>query len=387
MAQIKFYRLSSSEMTTKVNNKQIAEGSIWFDIDNKILKVYKDSAWESYNGDMSLSWTDASNLLNVKFGGVEKSITISGFADATAFSNLQTEVTNHKSAYSTKVAALEAADSALSTRIDGLVGEKNTDGTFKDAGKSIRTIANEELARQLLEGGEDGGKAQESFETLKELADWLEQHPDDVATMNSKISDLETWKSTHSSQYTELNNSVTAIKNSYVSSITDSATYIQLDKTKGGITLSDADLVSKINTMESAIASAASAGVTSFGGQAGAITLTTNSNTNGTINFGITNKVLSGTVVGLGSAAYTNANAYATSAQGTKADNALQSVSTGSADYLTVSSKDSNKNQVITPVIGVYGGKSGLATTSTTSAYIGEYVNTFVTSALAWAEF
>lgn len=53
--------------------------------------------------------------------------------------------------------------------------------------KSVRTIANEELAAQLL--NENG--AVDNFTTLKELATWLEQHPEDAAAMNVQISELE----------------------------------------------------------------------------------------------------------------------------------------------------------------------------------------------------
>lgn len=58
-----------------------------------------------------------------------------------------------------------------------------------DAEKSVRTIANEELARVLLEDAEQG--AEDNFQTLKELADWLEKHPEDAAAMNSQIAALE----------------------------------------------------------------------------------------------------------------------------------------------------------------------------------------------------
>lgn len=52
-----------------------------------------------------------------------------------------------------------------------------------DTGKSARTIANEELAAQLLH--ENG--AVDNFKTLQELAAWLEQHPEDAAEMNTAI--------------------------------------------------------------------------------------------------------------------------------------------------------------------------------------------------------
>ena len=55
-----------------------------------------------------------------------------------------------------------------------------------DAGKSARTIANEELAAQLIPEG-----AKESLDTLQEIAAWIQAHPDDASAMNGKIAALE----------------------------------------------------------------------------------------------------------------------------------------------------------------------------------------------------
>lgn len=68
-------------------------------------------------------------------------------------------------------------------------------------------------------------------------------------------------------------------------------------------------------------------------------TLTTGS-TNGTVKFNNTDVA----VKGLGSAAYTDSTAYATAAQGTKADNALQSISAGTG--LKVSTKANNSQTI-----------------------------------------
>ncbi|MEF2793965.1 MAG: hypothetical protein U0N62_00575 [Hydrogeniiclostridium sp.] len=76
-------------------------------------------------------------------------------------------------------AALAAvlAAKASKTAVDTLIGS--------DVGKSVRTIANEELAAQLVP--ED---AKESLDTLTEIAQWIQQHPDDAATMNAAITKL-----------------------------------------------------------------------------------------------------------------------------------------------------------------------------------------------------
>lgn len=81
--------------------------------------------------------------------------------------------------YAKEVADKAVGDAAaVGAKVDTLVGE--------DAGKSARAIANEELAKQLIPES-----AQESLDTLKEIADWIQAHPAEVTEMNSKITALE----------------------------------------------------------------------------------------------------------------------------------------------------------------------------------------------------
>ena len=56
-----------------------------------------------------------------------------------------------------------------------------------DTAKSVRTIANQELAAQLIPAS-----AKESLDTLQEIAAWIQQHPDDASAMNQAITDLQT---------------------------------------------------------------------------------------------------------------------------------------------------------------------------------------------------
>lgn len=74
----------------------------------------------------------------------------------------------------------KASGEALST-LDGKV----TTLIGADAGKSARTIAAEELAKQLITENAD-----ESLDTLSEIAAWIQEHPGDAATMNKAITDL-----------------------------------------------------------------------------------------------------------------------------------------------------------------------------------------------------
>ena len=83
-------------------------------------------------------------------------------------------------------------------------------------------------------------------------------------------------------------------------------------------------------------ADAAVAGVTSFGGQTGAITVDTVGEGEGNVKFTMADNKLKASVTGLKSAAYTESSAYATAAQGTKADSALQTLNNGTdGTYVT----------------------------------------------------
>ena len=53
-----------------------------------------------------------------------------------------------------------------------------------DANKSARNIAAEEVAKIVAD-------ADEAYNTLKEISDWITSHPADVAEINSKITDIE----------------------------------------------------------------------------------------------------------------------------------------------------------------------------------------------------
>ena len=78
-------------------------------------------------------------------------------------------------------------DSALTAVLAAKAPKADVDTLIgSDAGKSARTIANEELAKQLIPEG-----AQESLDTLTEIAQWIQDHPDDAAAMNTALGKLQ----------------------------------------------------------------------------------------------------------------------------------------------------------------------------------------------------
>ena len=83
-------------------------------------------------------------------------------------------------------AAEEANAAAIAVekgRVDALYAGSITDAegnTVPDEGKSVRAIAAEEVAA-IVAG------ADESYDTLKEIADWIANHPEDAAGYNERI--------------------------------------------------------------------------------------------------------------------------------------------------------------------------------------------------------
>lgn len=91
------------------------------------------------------------------------------------------DLPDYSNTYAAKSHTHVIADvTGLQTELDKvttLVGE--------DGGKSVRTIANEELAAQLIPEN-----ANEALDTLQEIAQWIQDHPNDASAMQSDISAL-----------------------------------------------------------------------------------------------------------------------------------------------------------------------------------------------------
>lgn len=200
-----------------------------------------------------------------------------------------------------------------------------------------------------------------------------------------------------------------------------------------------ANLDTTVEDIYDKISDAAAGGVLSFGGQSGDITLATTGNDNGDVNLTMTGKELSASIVGLGSAAFTESSAYdvkgaaaavlgkstdtstektvygaialanekatpglvdekitaagnnyATSAQGTKADNALQSVSASGDDYIIASAgAKAGNSQAITVSTKVQAVSSASASAKglAEASDVKNYVDNHVSTTLAWASF
>lgn len=104
-------------------------------------------------------------------------------------------------------AAIEAHKTAVDGKVTTLIGS--------DTDKSVRTIANEELAAQLL-----SGKADADFKTLQELAAWLEDHPEEVTEINAAITALQT-KVGDTAVATQISTAVDTLKNGEIKTNAD----------------------------------------------------------------------------------------------------------------------------------------------------------------------
>lgn len=142
-----------------------------------------------------ISKVESKSLVGVKVNGValaiaDKMVDIliaSGATNGTLAVNGKDVAVTGLAALAYKAQISEAdLDTALKTVLDGKASGADLATLIgTDAGKSARTIANEELAAQLIPEG-----AQEALDTLTEIAQWIQDHPNDASAMNAAITKL-----------------------------------------------------------------------------------------------------------------------------------------------------------------------------------------------------
>ena len=106
------------------------------------------------------------------------------------------DVTGLQAALNAKAAASDVT--TLSGKVTTLIGD--------DANKSVRKIANEELAAQLIPDN-----AKDSLDTLQEIAAWIQSHPDDASAMSGRITALKELVG-EDSVSSQINAAITALK-------------------------------------------------------------------------------------------------------------------------------------------------------------------------------
>ncbi len=137
-------------------------------VNGKILTLTKGDGKNSLDFDASQP-SAGEDLGLVKSGG---NVTISG-----GIITVKDDSHTHDGRYYT--------ETEIDTKIQGINNKFTTlNGDYDDEG-SIKKIATEAIAHALTDADED-------FDTLKEMSDWIAGHPDDVTTMNSNIGALAT---------------------------------------------------------------------------------------------------------------------------------------------------------------------------------------------------
>lgn len=126
--------------------------------------------------------TNAINATNTNVGtlsgSVVDNITTINNNIATINNNITT-MNNNTNTLSGSVVTNKNDISTISGKVDKLVGT--------DSNKSVRTIASEVLASELIPSN-----AKDSLNTLQEIAAWIQKHPDDASAMNTSITNLQT---------------------------------------------------------------------------------------------------------------------------------------------------------------------------------------------------
>ena len=270
------YRIANPkplDARTVVNTREdIAEfasvvypGLLVYVIAEKKFIVFNGTAWEDFKG--SSSSVDDSTITQIQGDISDIKVALDDKAlasDLTALSNTVTEVQSALSgkASTETVEALTGRVGAVEgsiTSINEALGKKleasdlsDLEGKVAtlvgaDANKSVRTIASEEVTKVV-----DGAPA--TFDTLKEIADWIASHPDSVAEINSRLSSVEGNVSTLSSTVAGLGTSVEG-----------------LESKDAELETSIGEATGKIGTLEATIGNAASGLVKDVADNANAI--------------------------------------------------------------------------------------------------------------------
>lgn len=180
------------------------------------------------------------------------SVSESNIASASDLTAVEKKIDNEVTRATEKDGVLETAINTQKDRIDALVGaDAPAEGETQ---MSVREIVQDEVALQL-----ESENISDSFDTLKEMAEWLSSHPEDVAEMNDAIgknttgvatnaadivtikSDIETINTaieenelTVASALTDLDARVTALTENTVKSV-DGQNYVEATTTEGAV--------------------------------------------------------------------------------------------------------------------------------------------------------
>lgn len=303
--------------------------------------------------------------------------------------------------------AINALDATVSDEHDANVKVSVTETDGKLTGVTVTTadIASAATLKTVKDqvdaffaGADISETANQYKDTLKELQTYLTEDAAAAATMAGNIAANKTDVRTLATSTVNGHTIGTVVEDKIVAqTIVLNGSEIKLDgytknsatnvpiATTDTINAALGKLEAKADKALTDASNAAAAGVTSLNGKTGAVTIATGTS-NGSIKVGDADVA----VKGLGSAAYTESTAYATAAQGTKADSALQEITSANTAAIEIANKS-----VVTPKIAsntelaamTYHGQQAGNSPLVDAAGASYLVKTYVDNALEWAEF
>lgn len=175
---------TNTEAIAKLNGGADAEGSVAKAVADAKAEVAAAAAAADAKAVAAQGAADdakaAAAAVDKKIGEVPEGSTVMAQIQAVKDASYDdTEVRGLIRTNADDIDALEGRADAVEGKVTTLIGA--------DASKSVRTIANEELTKQLIPDN-----ASESLDTLQEIAQWIQAHPADASAMNKAIEALKT---------------------------------------------------------------------------------------------------------------------------------------------------------------------------------------------------
>lgn len=175
---------TNTEAIAKLNGGADAEGSVAKAVADAKAEVAAAAAAADAKAVAAQGAADdakaAAAAVDKKIGEVPEGSTVMAQIQAVKDASYDdTEVRGLIRTNADDIDALEGRADAVEGKVTTLIGA--------DASKSVRTIANEELTKQLIPDN-----ANESLDTLQEIAQWIQAHPADASAMNKAIEALKT---------------------------------------------------------------------------------------------------------------------------------------------------------------------------------------------------